>query len=260
MSTYKIYEMHIIEKLGLSYNIRISRDDLICHFKYFPDEKILHFEENNSLVKELIDNQYQLKKILHNKRTETYYPDFKLKFVLRDNESAIQFNDLSRLVILDRRNGVYIVSSCEKDEKEILRMYTDGCYLEKKKRGAYIALFKKTNGLLDLHCKRTKVTSSSLIELMAVIEGLKIVENIKCIRIISDSRYIIKGLTEWMFNWKLNNWHTAQGKKVKNIKFWKKFDKLTQGKYIEFEWVKGHSFHFENSICDFYAKQAASRL
>lgn len=252
--------MLIIEKQGLHFQIRISRDKLSCYLQYNPEEKAIQFCNENLLSKELTDNIYQLTKILHNKRNDTYYPGFKLKFILRDNESAVSLNDLNRLVILDRRNGAYIVSSGEKDEKEILRMYTDGCYLEKKKRGAYTALFKKPNGLLNLYCKRTKASSSSLIELMAVIEGLKTVKEIESIRIISDSRYIIKGLTEWMFNWKLNNWHTAQGKKVKNIGCWKEFDKLTQGKYIEFEWVKGHSFHFENSICDFYAKYAASKI
>jgi len=93
-----------------------------------------------------------------------------------------------------------------------------------------------------------------------VIEGLKKTQHIENLRIISDSRYVIKGLTEWVFNWKLNDWHTAQGEKVKNIEYWQEFDKLTENKYIEFEWVKGHSSQYENSICDFYAKMLAKRI
>ena len=92
---------------------------------------------------------------------------------------------------------------------------------------------------------------------MAVIKGLENTKEQNKIRIITDSRYIIKGLTQWIFNWKLNNWHTVQGEKAKNIEYWKQFDKLSEGKYIEFEWVKAHSNQFENSLCDFYAKQAA---
>jgi ribonuclease HI len=251
--------MEILDLKGAFYHIKILEGDHSCEIKFNPDEKILLFQDNNQLSRDLESNQYQLKKILHNKRDGTFFKGFKLKFVLRDNDSAMSFNDLSKLVLLDRRNGEYLVSSLEKYEKEIFRIYTDGCYLEKIKKGAYIALFKPENGLLDLHYGKTSAQSSSLIELMAVIEGLKRARDIECIRIISDSRYIIKGLTEWIFNWKLNDWHTAQGKKVKNIEYWKEFDFLTQNKYIEFEWVKGHSMHLENSICDYYAKQAAAK-
>ncbi|WBW99763.1 RNase H family protein [Oceanirhabdus sp. W0125-5] len=54
----------------------------------------------------------------------------------------------------------------------------------------------------------------------------------------------------------MNGWLTANGEKVKDIDNWVKFDKLTEGKYIEFQWVKGHSDHFENTLCDLYAKDA----
>ncbi len=256
---YNIYHLKILDNIEGNFHIKISRDKFSCLILYNPDRKILEFQGNDPLTKELIDNKYQLTKILHNKRNSTYFPGFTLKFILRNNEHAISLNDLSKLVIMDRRNGNYLVSSAEKDDKEIFRIYTDGCYLEKKKRGACVALFKKDNGRLNLISKNTPANSSSLIELMAVVFGLEYARKYECIRIISDSRYIIKGLTEWMFNWKLNNWYTAQGKKVKNITWWKKFDQLTQDKYIEFEWVKGHSQHYENSICDFYAKQAAIR-
>lgn len=207
----------------------------------------------------MIENSYQLNKILRNKREDTFFEGFKLKFILKNNESAISLNDLSKIVVLDRRNGNYKVESIDKTENKIFKIYTDGCYLEKLRKGAYIVLIEKPGGLLNLYFKKTGVNSSSLIELMAVIEGLRRTEEIDSIRIVSDSRYVIKGLTEWMYNWKLNNWHTAQGEKVKNIRYWKLFDKLSKGKYIEFEWVKGHSNHYYNSICDYYAKLAAMK-
>jgi len=160
---------------------------------------------------------------------------------------------------LDRTGRKYDVKSIEKDEYPILKVFTDGCYLEKFGQGAFAVIIKKLNGKLDLVAKKTEADSSSLIELIAVIEGLKSLPSADYLRIISDSRYVIKGLTEWIFNWKLNDWHTAQGEKVKNIAYWQEFDLLTEGKYVEFEWVKGHSSHFENTLCDFYAKQTAIR-
>lgn len=121
-------------------------------------------------------------------------------------------------------------------------------------------IVKDTNGLLNLHTKTTPQTSSSLIELQAAILGLEKMQHHTHLRIRTDSRYVIKGLTEWVINWKLNNWRTAQGRPVKNIAFWKRFDELAQGKYIEFKWVKGHSEQLENSRCDFYARSAALRM
>jgi ribonuclease HI len=257
---YAIFEMEILDRKNGYFHIKINKGELSCLILFNPEDKELRFSDETNLASELIENSYQLRKILHNKRTETYYIGFKLKFILRNNENAISLNDLNKLVILDRRNGLFNVSSIEKEEKEILKIYTDGSYLEKNKKGAFIALIENTNGLLNLHCTTANSDSSSLMELMAVIEGLKYTQNTECVRIVCDSRYVIKGLTEWMFNWKLNDWHTAQGEKVKNIKYWQEFDQLSQNKYIEFEWVKAHSKHFYNSICDYYAKQAASRV
>lgn len=256
---YTIYTMEILDKEDSFYQILIRSNGNHCSISYSPEVKEIKFLDDKGLSDELKSNIYQLRKILRNKRPDTFYVGFKLKFIFKNNADAIAFNDLSRLIVLDRRAGEYKVSSIEKHDYQMLKLYTDGCYLVKYKKGAYAVLFQAENGLLNLISAPVKVTSSSLIELIAVIEGLKKVITENSLRIISDSRYVIKGLTEWMFNWKLNDWHTAQGEKVKNIEYWQEFDQLTIGKYIEFEWVKGHSSHLENTLCDFYAKQEALR-
>lgn len=251
--------MEIVDKEKSNYFFRIECDDKRCMVIYSPQLKEIHFIDNNELSVELKRNIYQLGKILRNKREDTFYVGFKLKFVFKNNADAIAFNDLSRLTVLDRRAGGYLVSSIKKHNSDTFKLFADGCYLEKYNKGAFAVLFKTKGGLLDLLARPVKATSSSLIELVAVIEGLKKVKDVDALRIVSDSRYVIKGLTEWMFNWRLNDWYTAQGEKVKNIEYWQEFDQLTVGKYIEFEWVKGHSSHFENTLCDYYAKQAAVR-
>jgi ribonuclease HI len=258
-NNHTVYFLEIIGIVDSFFQIKIKSGKKCCMISYNPEIKELHFIDSNELTKDLVSNLYQLRKILHNKRPDTFFIGFKLKFIFRKNADAIAFNDLGQIIVLDRRNGVYSVSSEKKEKKDIYQIFTDGCYFEKIKKGAYVALFKNLNGKLNLIYGKTESNSSSLIELMAVIEGLKHTKNIESMRVISDSRYVIKGLTEWVFNWKLNDWHTAQGEKVKNILYWQEFDKLTENKYIEFEWVKGHSKQFENSICDFYAKMAARK-
>jgi len=103
----------------------------------------------------------------------------------------------------------------------------------------------------------TSASSSTLTELHAAIRGLEILSSYEKIRIVTDSQYVRKGLTEWIWNWKLNDWHTANGTRVKNIEAWEKIERLTDGKYIEIEWVKSHRNHLQNILCDKLAKSAA---
>jgi len=259
LNDYTIYLMEIIDVITGSYSIRISTSNLSTSIKYSPGIKKLELENKNVLDVKLAENKYQLKKILNNKRPDTFYPGFKLKFILRDNLKTIEFNDLTKIIVLDRRNDDYNAYAEIKTEKEIFKIFTDGCYFQKHEKAAYVAITKSLENKLNIYYGKTDTTSSSLTELMAVIKGLEVSHQITELRIISDSRYVIKGLTEWIFNWKLNDWFTAQGEKVKNIKYWKRFDELSKDKYIEFEWVKGHSHHPENTLCDYYAKQVAMK-
>ena len=257
MANHEVFQMEIIDFINSFYIIRISTPNESTIIKFNPENKELKLNSDNLLDQKLLKFQYQLRKILNNKRADTFLPKFKLKFVLRDNHKAIEFNNLSKIIVLDRRNNAYETYAKEKSKKEIFQIFTDGCYLEKKQKAAYVAITKDLNHKLYLYYGKTDTKSSSLTELLAVIKGLEVSKNIQKIRIVSDSRYIIKGLTEWVFNWKLNNWYTAQGEKVKNIEHWKYFDELSKGKYIEFEWVKARAQHPENTLCDFYAKQVA---
>ncbi len=255
----KIFTLEISEKISNFYKIKISDTNGNSTFIAFaPISKNLVFFNNDKLTFFFIRHEYQLRKMLHNKKPETYYPGFKVNFVIKNNKQVEAFNDLTKIVVLDRREGNYNIYTKKYGKKNIIELYTDGCYYKEKRRGGYAAIIKNLNGKLSIVWGQTlKPMSSTLLELMAVIKGLQSLNNISQLRINTDSRYVIKGLTEWIENWKLNQWFTIQGKKVKNIEFWKLYDKLTEGKYIEFKWIKAHSQHFENTISDYYAKLAA---
>ncbi|EOD01544.1 ribonuclease H family protein [Caldisalinibacter kiritimatiensis] len=254
-----LFEMEIIEENCGTYKIKIKDDKLRTEILFSPDDKKLIFLRNDELTEILKQNEYQLRKILHNKRRDTYYEGFTVKFALRSKKDVAAFNDRSKIVILDKRKGKYDSYVVNQGEKNIYKIYTDGSFLERKGKGAYVAIIKDLNGEYSFYSGKTNEKSSSLIELLAAIKGLEVLKNIEKIRIVTDSQYVRKGLTEWIVNWKLNDWHTANGEKVKHIEYWKKFDRLTDNKYIEFEWVKAHSNHFENTLCDLYAKEIAGK-
>lgn len=101
-------------------------------------------------------------------------------------------------------------------------------------------------------------------ELQSIIEGLCFIyENAKDldypITVYSDSTYCIKGITEWVYNWKKNNWYRngKQTAELKNKEYWKKLDKINNYLNITWQWVKGHDGNKFNEYVDDLAYRAA---
>ena len=88
-------------------------------------------------------------------------------------------------------------------------------------------------------------TTNNKMEMTAVIEALKHFKEKKIITLYSDSIYVIKGITEWMENWKKKRW-----KKVKNLEFWLEIDRLNKFHQVEWVHVRGHSGVRGNEIAD----------
>ena len=77
-------------------------------------------------------------------------------------------------------------------------------------------------------------------ELKAAIMGIKNSDVTSQITIYTDSKYVKDGITNWITNWKKNNWITASKKPVKNQDLWKELDNMNNQFYVKWEWVKAH--------------------
>lgn len=77
-------------------------------------------------------------------------------------------------------------------------------------------------------------------------------------KVVTDSKYVIKGITEWIANWKTNGWKTSARKPVLNADLWEELDRVCQDMAIEWVWVKGHSGHPLNERADRLAASAAA--
>ncbi len=104
-------------------------------------------------------------------------------------------------------------------------------------------------------------TTNNRMEMTAVIEGLRSLKSDRRWRVhlISDSEYVIKGLTLWIEGWIANNWR--RGKKagappVKNADLWQTLHALVSGFDMTYEHVRGHTGHPENEECDRLAVEA----
>lgn len=99
-------------------------------------------------------------------------------------------------------------------------------------------------------------TTNNRMELTAVIEALKALKKQCNITLYTDSKYVMNGVTQWLENWKRNNWKTAHKKSdVKNIDLWIMLDELIKQHEIRWVWVKGHNGHPENERVDSLARE-----
>jgi len=102
-------------------------------------------------------------------------------------------------------------------------------------------------------------TTNNKMELQALIEGLKAVHPSTSVKVITDSEYVAKGVTQWMKGWIRNGWKTASKQPVKNVEQWQEIRALLDERPHEFEWVRGHNGHPENERCDELARAAIRR-
>ena len=104
-------------------------------------------------------------------------------------------------------------------------------------------------------------TTNNRMELMAVIQALQALKRPGLvIKLFSDSRYVLSGISEWMPGWKARGWKTANRKPVLNQDLWQQLDALSQLHQIEWHWVKGHSGIAGNEKADELANKAIAEL
>lgn len=103
-------------------------------------------------------------------------------------------------------------------------------------------------------------TTNNRMELLAVIHGLAALNKPSVIDLTSDSQYVLKGLREWLPQWKARGWRTASKQPVKNQDLWQQLDELIARHEVRFHWIRGHTGHAENERCDQLAVQEIERM
>ncbi|WP_267395215.1 MULTISPECIES: ribonuclease HI [unclassified Sphingomonas] len=101
------------------------------------------------------------------------------------------------------------------------------------------------------------LTTNNRMELTAAIKALAILTRPCTIKLSTDSKYVMDGLTRWIHGWRKNGWRTADKKPVKNADLWQALFDAAQKHEIEWVWVKGHAGHPDNERVDKLASDAA---
>ena len=137
----------------------------------------------------------------------------------------------------------------------VIEVYTDGACSGNPGPGGYGIILRYGNHSRKISGYDPNTTNNRM-ELMAVIEALRAIKKPGRVKVVSDSSYVIKGMTEWIKGWIKKNWVNSQKKPVLNRDLWEKLLEFSQPHTIEWVWVKGHQGHTENEECDKMARQA----
>lgn len=138
---------------------------------------------------------------------------------------------------------------------EAVHIFTDGACSGNPGPGGWGALLRY-KGHEKQFSGWTRHTTNNRMELLAAIRALSALKRPCKVIVHTDSQYLKDGITQWIKNWKANNWRTSSKAPVKNSDLWQWLDKLCAVNEVEWQWVKGHSGHPENEIADGLARKA----
>ena len=139
-------------------------------------------------------------------------------------------------------------------------IYTDGACAGNPGPGGWGAILMYKQSKKEISGGK-KDTTNNIMELTAVIEGLKLLKYPCEVDLYSDSAYVVNAFLQgWIYNWIKNDWKTSGKEPVKNKEIWQELYKLTKMHKVNFIKVKGHSDNELNNRCDELARNAIKQL
>ncbi|WP_419769308.1 MAG: ribonuclease HI [Candidatus Marinarcus sp.] len=140
-----------------------------------------------------------------------------------------------------------------------INLYSDGSSLGNPGPGGWGTILKYNGHVKELSGGNAMTTNNQM-ELTGVIEGLRVLKEPCEVEVISDSKYVVQAINEWLASWKKNGFKTAAKQPIKNYELWQEYIKVSDIHTIKGTWVKGHAGHEENERCDELARNEAEKL
>lgn len=140
-------------------------------------------------------------------------------------------------------------------KKNTVVVYTDGACSGNPGPGGWGSVLMYRGHRRELSGGEAETTNNRM-ELMAAIAALETLKRPCTVELHTDSTYVMKGISEWIANWKARGWKTAAKKPVKNVDLWQRLDKAASRHQVDWRWVKGHSGIPENERADELARLA----
>ena len=129
-------------------------------------------------------------------------------------------------------------------------IYTDGACKFNPGPGGFAAILVY-NGREKEVSGGEKSTTNNRMELLAAINGLKMLKESCEVTLYSDSKYLIDSVEKgWVYSWQKNGWRKADKSPALNPDLWQELLGLLEKHTVNFVWVKGHNGHEYNERCD----------
>lgn len=135
-----------------------------------------------------------------------------------------------------------------------LIIYTDGACTGNPGPGGWGAILAFPEGEVKEIGGANPETTNNRMEIVATLRALAAIdEPTPVIFLYTDSTYVIRGITQWIWGWKKKGWRNAEGQEVSNRDLWEELLRQVQRlkpSQIEWKYVRGHSGNPGNERCD----------
>jgi ribonuclease HI len=138
-------------------------------------------------------------------------------------------------------------------------IHTDGACKGNPGRGGWGAILQSGHHEKELWGGEPETTNNRM-ELMGAIMALEALKGPSDVTLVTDSKYVMQGITEWIRGWKARGWKTADKKPVKNEDLWRRLDLARERHKVTWKWVKGHAGHELNERADQLANRGIEEL
>lgn len=101
--------------------------------------------------------------------------------------------------------------------------------------------------------------TNQIAEITAAIEGLQRTPAGVAVELVSDSQYVLKGLSEWRAGWERRGFRNAKGEPVANLELWKRLFAVADARQVSVRWVRGHQGNVNNERADRLAVAALQK-
>ncbi len=129
-------------------------------------------------------------------------------------------------------------------------IFCDGACSNNPGPGGWASILKYKNKTLKISGNASHTTNNRM-ELLAVINALKLLKTSCHVKIYTDSKYVVDSINKgWAISWQKNSWTKSNKQPALNSDLWEQLLHLNQIHSVQYNWIKGHNGHPENELCD----------